>query len=88
MNKIFGNIPPQNINKPIVNKKEETPNPQNSININNNINNNVNNNNYSYPSLENSNANLSGSGSLNLPSKEEVYSTQDEQAAPGLDKNP
>ena len=88
MNKIFGNIPPQNINKPIVNKKEETPNPQNSININNNINNNVNNNSYSYPSLENSNGNLSGSGSLNLPSKEEVYSTQDEQAAPGLDKNP
>ena len=87
INKIFGNIPPPYVNKPNVNKKEETPNPQNpqnSININNNMNNN----NISYPSLENSNNNLSGSDSMNLPSKEEVYSTQDQQAAPGLDKNP
>ena len=79
INKIFGNVP-QNVNKSINNKKEETPNLQKSININKKN---------SYQSLENSNDNLSGSGSMNLPSKEEVYSsTKDEQAAPGLDNNP
>ena len=74
INKIFGNIP-KNINKQTNNKKEETPTPQNNIKINNNN------------SLEKSNSNLSSSGSMNLPSKEEVYQTKDEQAAPGLGKN-
>ena len=58
------------INKPSSNKKEETPFPQNSINYNNNIN----------------NENLSNSGSQNLPSEDEIYTTKDEQAAPGLEK--
>ena len=78
MNKIFGNVP-KNINKPINNKKE-TPKPLGSTNINNN----------SSQSLGNSKDNLSNSsGSMNLPSKEEVYnnSTKDEQAAPGLGNN-
>jgi hypothetical protein len=58
------------INKPSSNKKEETPFPQNSIDYNNNIN----------------NENLSNSGSQNLPSEDEIYTTKDEQAAPGLEK--
>ena len=79
-NKIFGNAP-KNINKQNNNKKEETPTPQNSIDINNN--------NSNSSSLDNSKDNLGGSGSINLPSKDDVYSTtKDEQAAPGLDKIP
>ena len=86
MKDIFGEssqknkIKQENINKIFgnvpnknINKNEETPLPQNSNNINKN----------SF-----SNVNINDSDSFDLPSKEELYTPEDEQPAPELNKNP
>ena len=56
-----------------IKKNEETPLPP--------ISNNINNNNFS-------NVNINGSDSIDLPSKEEIYTPKDEQPAPELNKDP
>ena len=80
MNKVFGEISKNN-NKPTNNNKVKTPMFGKTTNINNN---NIN----SSQNLGNSTGSLGSSGSSNLPNKDDVYTAKDEQAAPGVIKNP